>query len=85
MGKLVRFLDTDEEKWQKAIQEDKIGEWKHCIDITGWQSEILEEYSLQSIPSNFLISPEGKIIAINLRGEALLKKLEELLGECMND
>ncbi|NJL79404.1 MAG: TlpA family protein disulfide reductase [Richelia sp. SM2_1_7] len=74
-------IDTNEGKWQKAIKENKIGEWKHLIDTTGWKSEILEEYSIQSIPANFLISPEGKIIAINLRGEALLKKLEELLGE----
>lgn len=74
-------IDTDTRKWQKAIEEDQIGIWKHLIDTTGWKSEILEEYSIQSIPANFLISPEGKIIAFNLRGEALLKKLEELLGE----
>ncbi len=74
-------IDTNESKWQKAIKEDEIGEWKHLIDTTGWKSKILEEYSIQSIPANFLISPKGKIIEMNLRGEALLKKLEELLGE----
>ncbi len=74
-------IDTDELKWQKAIKKDEIGKWQHLIDSTGWKSEILKEYHIDSIPSNFLIDKEGKIIALNLRGEALLKKLEELLGE----
>ncbi len=74
-------IDTDELKWQKAIKEDEIGKWQHLIDTTGWKSEILKEYHINSIPANFLIDQEGKIIAMNLRGEALLKKLEELLGE----
>jgi hypothetical protein len=37
------------------------------------------QYGIQSIPSNFLVSPEGKIIARNLRGEELEAKLQELL------
>jgi thiol-disulfide isomerase/thioredoxin len=74
-------IDTDARKWQKAIEQDQIGAWKHLIDTTGWKSEVLEKYAIKFIPFNFLINPEGKIIEVNLRGEALLKKLEELLGE----
>jgi hypothetical protein len=36
-------------------------------------------YGIQEIPMNFLIDPQGKIVAVHLRGEALIKKLEEIL------
>jgi hypothetical protein len=37
-------------------------------------------YKISSIPQNLLIDPNGKIIAKNLRGEDLLRKLDELMG-----
>jgi thioredoxin-related protein len=44
-----------------------------------WENEVAQLYGVRSIPQNFLIDPQGKIIAANLRGSALLEKLEELL------
>jgi hypothetical protein len=38
-------------------------------------------YNVTSIPHSLLIDPQGKVIAIGLRGEALLQKLESLLGK----
>jgi hypothetical protein len=37
------------------------------------------DYGINAIPKNFLIDPEGKIIAKNLRGPALMDKLKEVL------
>jgi len=48
--------------------------------LGGWQSKPAAAYNVKSIPQTFLLDKEGKIVAKNLRGAALEKKLEELLG-----
>jgi peroxiredoxin len=67
------------EKWMKAIHDDKL-EWTHVSDLKYWANDIAKQYNINSIPANFLIDPQGKIVAKNLRGEELDKKLEEILG-----
>lgn len=64
--------------WIKAIKDDGLN-WQHVSDLKYWKNEIALLYSVRSIPQNFLLDPNGKIIAANLRGEALHKKLQELL------
>jgi peroxiredoxin len=64
--------------WIQAIREDKLN-WEHVSDLKYWNCEAARLYSVRSIPQNFLLDPEGKIIASNLRGAELEKKLEELL------
>jgi hypothetical protein len=48
-------------------------------DLKGWENEAAKQYMVRSIPQNFLLNPEGKIIAKNLRGDELQTKLTELL------
>ncbi|MFY7651118.1 MAG: peroxiredoxin family protein, partial [Chitinophagaceae bacterium] len=71
-------LDDNKEKWTTAISADKLS-WTHISDLQGWKSKAAEDYGVQSIPANFLLDTEGKIIAKNLRGADLDKKLAELL------
>lgn len=71
-------LDKSKEAWTKAIEKDGLT-WDHISDLKGWNSAPAALYSVRGIPSNFLIDPQGQIIAINLRGENLQKKLGELL------
>ncbi len=71
-------LDDDKEKWVKAIKDDNLA-WAHVSDLKGWQSVAARIYEVQSIPANFLIDPQGFIIASNLRGDALEEKLNEVL------
>lgn len=71
-------LDKNREAWLKAIAADKLT-WTHVSDIQFWNNEVAQLYSVQSIPANFLIDPNGKIIGKNLRGEDLEKKLTEVL------
>lgn len=71
-------LDRDRNEWLDAIEKDGLT-WTNVSDITGWENPIAKIYGVQSIPTNLLISPEGKIIAKNLRGEELAEKLAELL------
>ncbi len=71
-------FDQEFENWQKAVQDDKLT-WKHISDLQGWKSAPVKLYEVRGIPQNFLIDPSGKIVASNLRGEALDAKLAELL------
>jgi len=73
-------LDKTKEAWLKAIEADKLT-WPHVSDLTFWDSKPAAIYGVRAIPANFLIAPDGTIVARNLRGEALLEKLRELLGE----
>lgn len=67
-----------QDAWTKAIREDGLS-WLHVSDLKYWKNEVALLYSVRSIPQNFLLDPNGKIIAANLRGEELLSKLQELL------
>ncbi|HEX6179796.1 MAG TPA: AhpC/TSA family protein, partial [Chitinophagaceae bacterium] len=63
----------------KAIYDDNLT-WTHVSDLKFWSNEVAQKYKIESIPQNFLVGPDGKIVARNLRGEALEQKLCELLG-----
>ncbi|MBL1408241.1 TlpA family protein disulfide reductase [Sphingobacterium sp. C459-1T] len=71
-------LDLDLESWKKAVKDDKLP-WTQLSDLKGFGNEVAKYYGIQSIPTTFLIDPEGKIIAKNLRGQALFEKLAEIL------
>jgi peroxiredoxin len=72
-------LDQEKEAWVKAIEKDGL-KWNHVSDLQQWNNAVAQLYHVQSIPQNFLIDPSGKIIAKDLRGEDLEKKLCEVLG-----
>lgn len=70
-------LDKTRDNWIKGIEDDNLA-WTQVSDLKFWQSEAAKTYKIQSIPANFLLDKEGKIIAKNLRGDALQAKLSEL-------
>ncbi|MCB0697661.1 MAG: TlpA family protein disulfide reductase, partial [Chitinophagaceae bacterium] len=72
-------LDEDKDKWLQAIKKDNLT-WTHVSDLKGWQSIAARDYNVNGIPANFLVDPEGNIIANNLRGPDLEAKLAEVLG-----
>lgn len=67
------------EAWLKAIYDDELQDWPHVSDLLFWQSPVVAQYAITGIPQNFLLDPEGRIIAKNLRGEELHIALEQLL------
>jgi len=71
-------IDSSKKAWEKASEQEQFP-WTNSLAIKekGKDAQII--YNVSSIPANFLLSPDGKIVAKNLRGEALAKKLEELL------
>ena len=75
-------LDQQKEPWIKAIEKDNLT-WTQVSDLQQWNNAAAQLYRVQSIPQNFLIDPNGKIVAKDLRGEDLEKRLCEYLG-CAN-
>jgi peroxiredoxin len=65
------------EKWMDAIHKDALT-WTHVSDLKYWENEVAKQYGIRAIPQNFLLDPSGKIIAKNLNGETLEKKLTEV-------
>jgi len=74
-------LDQTKEAWVGAIEKDNLGKWNHVSDLLYWNSAAAKLYGVQGIPANYLIDPNGKIIAQNLRGPALGQKLAEIFGK----
>ena len=71
-------FDNDHEAWHEAIHELKMG-WPQMSDLKGWDSEGAKVYNVRAIPANVLIDKDGRIVARDLRGDALYNKVAELL------
>ncbi len=65
--------------WMKAIHDDKTSAWAQVSDLQGWKNVASTMYGINAIPQNYLLDPSGKIIATDLRGDELDKKLSEVL------
>ncbi|HEY4196259.1 MAG TPA: TlpA disulfide reductase family protein [Mucilaginibacter sp.] len=72
-------LDVDKAKWQQAINQDKLT-WNHASDLKNFEGPTELLYHIQAIPSNFMIDPQGNIIAKNITGG----DLEEFLNKTFN-
>jgi thiol-disulfide isomerase/thioredoxin len=68
-------LDKTKEAWMQGIQDDHLDKWIHVSDVKYWNSIVVPLYKIESIPCNYLLDKEGRIIASNLRGEQLQAKL----------
>lgn len=73
-------LDSDRHRWTHMADSLHMT-WPQVSDLRGWQNAAAAAYNVESIPSCFLIDQQGIIVARNLRGEALLNKLSELLDK----
>ncbi|MFD2885574.1 TlpA disulfide reductase family protein [Chitinophaga cymbidii] len=71
-------LDHDRNKWTEAIEKDHLN-WTHISELKRFEEPIAQLYGVQPIPDNFLIGPEGKILAAKLRGEELEKTLASFI------
>lgn len=74
-------LDKSREEWLKGIDDDKLGRWIHVSDLMYWNSSIVPQFGIETIPYNLLLDRDGRIIATELRGEDLLKTLEDIMNQ----
>lgn len=73
---LAVSLDEKKDAWVKAIADDGLP-WVHVSDLQGWKNAVAQLYNVRAVPQNWLIDPNGKIVAANMRG----KELEERLAK----
>ncbi len=73
-------MDDSRSAWGRASQQDKIT-WPQISDGLALKSPMGTAYNVTALPMSFLISPEGKILGRNLRGDVLDKKLESVFSK----
>lgn len=70
-------LDENKKDWLKAIHKDHLT-WTQVSDLKYWDNVVAKQYSIDFVPYNYLINPDGKIVARGLRRDDLDKKLKEI-------
>jgi peroxiredoxin len=70
--------ESGRDAWLKAIATDGLA-WTQVSDLKFWKNDVAQLYGIQAIPQNFLVGPDGRIVAKNVRGEELGKKLAAVL------
>ena len=73
-------VDKDKAAWHKAMQEDKTSQFIHTNIADFGKTEACKYYQVNAIPANMLINPEGRIIAMDLRGDELIKTLTRVIN-----
>jgi len=73
-------VDGRKDNWLKAIHKDGTT-WTQLSDLKAGDSKTAALYDINEIPQNFLLDPDGKIIAKHLMGEELENKLAEIFGK----
>lgn len=73
-------FDKSKAAWASAVETLGMT-WPQMSDLRGWESVAAELYGVDAIPANVLLDPQGRIIASNLRGEALLQTLAEIFKD----
>jgi thiol-disulfide isomerase/thioredoxin len=73
-------LDSDKAKLEKFTKDKKMT-WAQFFDGQGWKNKLAAKYGVNSIPATYLLDGEGKIIAKNLRGDALEEAVAKALAK----
>jgi peroxiredoxin len=72
-------LDRERDPWLAAIANDSLT-WTHVCDLKDWKSDAAVTYAIRWIPTSYIIDPEGRIVSMEQDGDAILDKLETILG-----
>jgi thiol-disulfide isomerase/thioredoxin len=73
-------IDDDKADWKKAIAADKIS-WLQVNEGGGWNAAVANAWKIDQIPTTYLLNKEGKIIARDLQGRELERKINDLLKQ----
>ncbi len=72
-------LDQDKKMWLNEIDKEQLY-WFHACDFEQWNSKVVADYKVTTLPANFLIDPQGKIIAKDIFNDQLYEKLKDIFG-----
>lgn len=73
-------LDYDKKAWEKACKKDS-EQWIEICDTKAWDNQTIKQMNFQKLPANVLVNANRKIQGVNLYGDSLLEKLEDLSNE----
>ena len=73
-------LDSNKKELVDFVDEKNLG-WPQILVTKSWQGKIPEKYNVVGIPRTYLIDPDGKILAKDLRGKGMIKEIEKHLSE----
>lgn len=73
-------FDSNQAAWANGVKQLGMT-WPQMSDLKGWKTQANDVYGVNSIPSNILLDPNGKIVASDLRGQALQDKLKEIYSK----
>lgn len=73
-------LDSKKDAWVNMIAKKGMP-WHHVSSLKGWSCPVAKRYNVTGIPRMYILDPEGRIIAQDLRGEKLVEKMKEIFGE----
>lgn len=71
-------LDLNKEDWLKSSDRDTT-QWQQICDFRGWNSPIIQNQNIQTLPFNLLLDKNKRIIEKNIRGQELIDKVKELI------
>lgn len=71
-------LDKDKKAWQNAVKTNKM-QWIQVSDLQGWATPVVKACNISAVPFTVLVGPDGKVRALNLRGEELITKVKEII------
>jgi peroxiredoxin len=71
-------LDKEEQALTSFIKKRDM-RWQQFFDGKGWGNKLAVKYGINSIPMTYLLDGEGKIVAMNLRGEELDAAVAKIL------
>ena len=76
-------IDSKRPDWINCIAKNELvhKNWIHISTLKGWNSEGVKLFSVKGVPFTALIDPEGNVVAFNLRGEEMVKKLKSIVDE----
>lgn len=83
-GLEILGVSLDEEKsrdkWVAAIKDHGL-DWHQVSSLKGWDCPVAKSFNVTGIPRMFILDPDGKIIAQDLRGEELAAKIDEIYAK----
>lgn len=76
-------LDNDKKKWKAFLKTLKLDELNNfsALDDSGYLYQEIERLNIKNIPANYLLSPEGKILFIDIKQEQLMQTLDSLIAQ----
>jgi Thioredoxin-like len=71
-------LEPDKREWANYLKSNKIT-WKNLIDVDMWNGKAINIVKFDSVPSNYLVAPNGKIVAKAIHPDSLFRVLKRYI------